>query len=116
MISKERLEIIKNFYENMKVFESLDDLDYISIPVVEDKEFYNNVIIKNLIRCGAIPKSKLVNGKLYAGTCRNASEARWVDGKFIYTRHKFGYIFDEKINHFEDDNGFDLFVPLYEIL
>ena len=31
-----------------------------------------------------------------------------------YDRYKFGFTFKEKINHFEDDNGYDLFVPLRE--
>lgn len=27
-------------------------------------------------------------------------------------RNKFGSTYEEYINHFEDDNGFDLFVPI----
>ena len=61
-----------------------------------------------------IPKSELVVGKEYPGHCRNASRATW-DGKvFHYTRNKFGCEFEEKINHYEDDNddGYDVFVPV----
>ena len=27
-------------------------------------------------------------------------------------RTKFGYTYPEDINHFEDDNGYDLFIPI----
>lgn len=82
-----------------------------SIPRWEGK-LYNDIVIPNLIRCGAIPKNQLEVGKTYIGDCRNASEAIWNGKVFIYKRHKFGFVFDEKINHFEDDNGYDLFVPI----
>ena len=56
-----------------------------------------------------IPKKDLVVGQYYIGRCRNARIARW-DGKvFWYIRVKFGDTFAEKINHPEDDNGYDLF-------
>lgn len=62
--------------------------------------------------------SALVTGAFYEGSCRNASVARW-DGilkSFTYVRHKFGSAFTEEINTVEDDNGFDLFLPHYEIV
>lgn len=101
-------KIIKQF-EAMKKFH---DVDYIpSIPIV-DQDTYNDIIIPNLIRCGAIPKKDLIIGKTYLGHCRNADRAVWNGEVFIYQRTKFGYTYPEKINHFEDDNGFDLFVPI----
>jgi hypothetical protein len=75
-------------------------------------DVYNDIIIPALIRCGAIPKSQLEVGATYIGSCRNASEAVWLGDKFEYQRYKFGYTFPETINHFEDDNGYDLFVPI----
>ena len=75
-------------------------------------EVYNDIIIPALIRCGAIPKSQLEVGATYIGSCRNAGEAVWLGDKFEYQRYKFGNTFPEKINHFEDDNGYDLFVPI----
>lgn len=75
-------------------------------------EVYNDIIIPALIRCGAIPKSQLEVGATYIGSCRNAGEAVWLGDKFEYQRYKFGDTFPEKINHFEDDNGYDLFVPI----
>ena len=59
-----------------------------------------------------IPKSELIINKKYNGNCRNASEAVWNGEKFIYKRHKFGTTYSEEINHYEDDDGYDVFVPI----
>lgn len=103
---------IIDFFENLESFNTIDDIP--DIPIVE-KEIYNDYIVPNLIRCGAIPKEKLIVGKCYEGTCRNANKAVWNGEKFTYRRTKFGYTYNEDINHFQDDDGFDLFVPLKEI-
>ena len=78
-------------------------------------EKYAKYIIPALHRIGAIPKSELVEGKSYKGYCRNSSTAVWKGSYFEYEREKFGSTFIEKINHFEDDNGLDLFVPYKEL-
>jgi hypothetical protein len=75
-------------------------------------DVYNDIIIPAFIRCGAIPKSQLEIGFVYEGSCRNADKAVWNGFQFEYEREKFGSKFKEKINHFEDDNGYDLFVPI----
>ena len=62
-----------------------------------------------------IPKSELVIGKEYPGYCRNSDKAIWNGKTFQYMRTKFGSKFLEKINHYEDDDGFDVFVPIKEI-
>jgi len=86
--------------------------------------------IKEYIEDGALTKDKLVDGKYYQGECRNATVARWnankkadkgrkdIDamGCFTYMRTKFRDIFPEDINHFEDDNGYDYFVPYKEVV
>lgn len=59
-----------------------------------------------------IPKSELIPNKEYEGVCRNASKAIWNGKKFIYTRHKFGATCNEEINHYEDDDEYDVFVPI----
>jgi hypothetical protein len=63
---------------------------------------------------GMIAKKDLEDGFTYVGDCRNASEAVWHADKqrFTYIRHKFGSSFDEDIVHPEDDEGFDIFVPM----
>lgn len=58
----------------------------------------------------------LKKGVWYKGECRNAEEAMWDGEKFVYNRTKFGHTYEEKINHYEEDNGFDLFVPTEEII
>ena len=62
-----------------------------------------------------IPKKDLVVGKTYGGECRNADTAVWNGKVFTYKRYKFGDVFDEDINHFEDDDGYDVFVP-FEVI
>lgn len=84
-----------------------------TIPHVHPSD-YKNIIIPAIVRCGGIPKDQLKVGKIYIGECRNASEAVWLGDKFEYQRYKFGETFPEKINHFEDDNGYDLFIPFKE--
>lgn len=105
-----RMENIINYYKEMKPFNG--NIDRIpDIPFV-DEETYNNVIVPNLIRCGAISKNELIIGKTYIGKCRNASEAVWNGERFTYQRTKFGTTYPEDINHFQDDDGNDLFVPI----
>ena len=59
-----------------------------------------------------IKKSELVEGQTYKGICRNADKAIWNGNQFVYTRRKFGTEYSEKINHYEDDDGYDVFVPI----
>lgn len=63
-----------------------------------------------------IPKSELVPGCMYNGTCRNASQAVWDGRKFIYIRCEwYGDEHIEYISHPEDDEVHDVFVPLEEV-
>lgn len=100
-----------DYLNSMKPFTE----DYIPEPPITDIDTYKNVVIPNFIRCGAIPKDKLIKGKTYFGSCRNADKAIWLGDQFEYIRHKWGDSYPEKINHFEDDDGYDLFVPIREI-
>lgn len=65
---------------------------------------------------GMIPLSELVDGKSYYGHCRNATIAVWHASKqkFTYIRTKFGDSFEEDIVHPEQDEGYDIFVPMKE--
>ena len=89
-----------------------NDIYYINdIPCCKNKkeeEFVQNTLIKH----GAIPLQNMNIGETYIGFCRNSSEAIWQGDHFIYQRTKFGITFPEKINHFQNDNGFDVFVPI----
>lgn len=109
---RKRYEIMKTYLMEREPFdvEKAFEADY---PLVQDKEF-QKWIENRFIELGAIPKEKLVIGKTYIGNCRNASEAVWKGDNFVYDRHKFGTVFPEKINHFQDDDGYDVFVPIKE--
>ena len=109
---RENEAILIDRLQKMKKF----DDDYIPSPPITSPEFYNEYVIPNYVRCGAIPKDKLVKVKTYFGSCRNADTATWNGDKFEYIRYKFGSCYPEKINHFEDDDGSDLFVPIREII
>ena len=106
---EERYNNVLNYWKERKPFRDEDDIP--PIPIVLPKD-YEEIIVPNIIRCGGIPKDKLIVGKTYIGDCRNATEAVWDGEKFTYMRTKFGSTYPETINHFQDDDGYDLFVPL----
>lgn len=106
---EERYNTVLNHWKERKPFRDEDDI--LPIPIVLPKD-YEEIIVPNIIRCGGIPKDKLIVGKTYIGDCRNAREAVWDGEKFTYMRTKFGSTYPETINHFQDDDGYDLFVPL----
>lgn len=98
---------IRDKWENLKKIKLDTDVPNLPIPMTP----YH---IERLIAAGAIPKKDLIDGKTYYGKCRNAYKAVWHADKnaFTYLRYKFSYTYDEDINHFEDDDGYDLFVPI----
>lgn len=106
-------ESLYQFFENLEPFNGdplkVPDIPILPIPFLREK------VWPGLIRAGAIPKKDLIPGGKYLGSCRNSSEATWDGEKFIYTRHKFGDTFEDKINHFQDDNGSDVFIPICKI-
>lgn len=106
---EKRYNTVLNHWKERKPFRDEDDIP--PIPIVLPKD-YEEIIVPNIIRCGGIPKDKLIVGKTYIGDCRNAREAVWDGEKFTYMRTKFGSTYPETINHFQDDDGYDLFVPL----
>ena len=110
-IKLQRQQRLKEYWNSLTKFETEDDIPV--IPIV-DKEEYENFYVPILLRCGAIPKDKLVVGKTYVGNCRNACKAVWNGTQFEYERYKFGTYYTDKINHFQDDDGYDLFVPIKE--
>ena len=99
----------EEYWRNLKPFKTVDNIP--ELPIVS-KDEWDNFYVPILIRCGAIPKDKLIPGRQYKGACRNAEIATWTGTKFLYERTKFNYTYNEIINHFQDDDGSDLFVPL----
>ena len=61
-----------------------------------------------------IPKRNLIKGKEYDGYCRNARKATWDGEKFNYEYLDCGALVSATINHYEDDNGYDVFIPIYK--
>ena len=97
-----------------RLFSIVDDeygVPFIDVPRCQNEE-EEHFVQEELIKRGAIPLDKLEVGKTYLGHCRNSHEAVWNGEKFVYQRYKFGFTYPEEINHFQNDNGYDLFVPV----
>lgn len=86
------------------------------------ERLYHNVLTKPMtpekiaraVELGMIAKKDLIDGTTYIGSCRNSETAVWHadKGLFTYIRTKWGSSFPEDIEHPEDDDGFDIFVPV----
>jgi hypothetical protein len=96
---------LQDYWMKLKPFQKAEDVP--ELPVMND--FY----INRLIQLGAIPKDELIDGEWYYGEYRNANLGKWnaKTEKFDHYRYKFSWI-EDNCNHFQDDNGFALFVPL----
>jgi hypothetical protein len=107
----EREKSMREYWETLKPFTGVNDIP--NLPRVETDE-WNTFYVPKLIGAGAIPKKDLVDGQFYAGDHRNATIARWDanKNKFIYMRTKWNATFEDDCNHFEDDDGYALFVPI----
>ena len=103
-IRRDQKELLKNLYQFVINNLSYEEYNNFGSP----DNFHKWVETHYKI----IPKSELIINKKYNGNCRNASEAIWNGEKFIYKRHKFGTNYIEEINHYEDDDGYDVFVPI----
>ena len=108
---EEREARIKEHWNNLPRFEKPDDVP--EIPKVDPEE-YKKFYVPKLIAAGAIPKKDLVDDQCYLGQHRRATIAKWNAQKnvFEYWRHKFGQVYLDVCNHFEDDDGYALFVPI----
>ncbi len=96
----------------MEKFTKVSDIpDFPISDTPEEFEFY----CKEFIEAGAIPKKDLVVGAWYIGSCRNSSIAQWIGNCFHYIREKFRTYYIDKVNHFEDDDGYDVFIPIKKI-
>jgi len=110
-LKEERLKRIKEYWNNeLPKFKEPHDVP--DLPQVDEKE-WKEFYVPKLIEAGAIPKKDLIDGQIYIGNHRNTTVARWNQetNKFDHMRHKFGWR-EDVCNHFEDDDGFALFVPI----
>ena len=105
------IKIIDDF-KSMTPF--IDEYDIPNIPII-DEEIYKNVIVPNLIRCGALQKSNLIKNKIYIGSSKYTKEAVWKGDYFVYLIDKWGTKTVKKIPHFEDYNGDNIFIPIKQL-
>ena len=107
----ERKARIKFHWNNLPTLVNADDVP--GLPTNIDSEEWKEFYVKKLITAGAIAKDKLIDGVWYYGEYRNSNFGKWDAEKqeFGLWRHKFGWMWDT-CNHFEDDNGYALFVPI----
>lgn len=106
---------IREYWENDRTkFTCPDDIP--DLPGCISEEDWKNVFRPRLIRGGAIPKSKLVPGMTYNGSCRNSSKATWNGEEFEYMRCKFGMSYLDSVPHFDDawNTSMDCFIPISE--
>jgi hypothetical protein len=96
-------------YDNITKF-TKDNIHSIHLPSPISFELYHELFDKGVIR-----KENLEQNEYYYGTCRNANVAVWNGNNFVYMRTKFGQTFPENINHLEDDDRSDLFIPIEKI-
>ena len=107
---KKMKEQQKEDFLKIKPFVNAEDIPV--LPKVDAKE-WKEYFVPILIEKGAIPKVDLIDGEWYYGDHRRCNVAKWneKDNQFDYLRYKFGYFWDN-CNHFEDDDGYALFVPI----
>lgn len=107
-------ESLKKLWNNLKKFNSIGDVP--TLPHAESPEEWKNFYVVKLIEAGAIPKSLLKDDGYYLGSHRRAVVAQWKanENSFFYKRTKFNYVYIDNCKHFEDDDGFALFVPIAE--
>lgn len=105
-VEQNKIEFWKNFNKELKNPED--------VPNLPKGDIYLKYTIPALIRCGAIPKNKLKINHFYYGEWRRGNFAKWDGEKFHVWRYKWEWFLDT-CNHFEDDDGYALFVPIKEI-
>lgn len=101
---------MQELWNNLPKLETPEDVPV--LPMVDEKE-WKEFYVPRLVAAGAIPKKDLIHNQIYIGEHRNTTIARWngETNKFDHMRYKFGWM-EDTCNHFEDDDGFALFVPI----
>lgn len=123
LVDNEKYNEMWNYLENIEIYAkpyipyfkdiiTFDEntIHRINLPKLIPFELYHELYLKGIIR-----KQNLRKNTYYFGTCRNAEVAFWNGYEFTYMRTKFGSIFPENIKHMEDDNNYDVFIPLKKV-
>ena len=97
-------------FEELLVLLNTDKPEHLYVPKDYSKAWLQKAYSLKLF----IPKKDLEDGAFYLGNCRNANIAVWnkKEEVFTYVREKYNSKFLEDINPIENDNGFDLFIPM----
>ena len=105
-----REQHLKEVWDNLKPFKNRSDIP--TLPVV-DKNIWDEYYVPKLIGAGAIPKKDLVDGEYYIGDHRCTHIAKWNKKLNVFEYWKWEFFpMNDECNHFEDDDGFALFVPI----
>lgn len=105
-----REQHLKEVWDNLKPFKNRSDIP--TLPVV-DKNIWDEYYVPKLIGAGAIPKKDLVDGEYYIGDHRCTHIAKWNKELNVFEYWKWEFFpMNDECNHFEDDDGFALFVPI----
>lgn len=109
-IKKNNSTELRRIWDSLNKFESENDVP--DLPITSTKE-WEDYYIPKLIELGAIPKKNLKHGKFYFGGHPKTNIARWnsLSSKFEYWNQNEPNTISE-CNHFEDDDGHILYVPL----
>lgn len=94
----------------MKEFKCIDDIP--EFPRCDTLEQFNRAI-EEYLKAGAIAKEDLISGGWYIGQSRSTNIAQWFSnpGRFYFIRYKMDGKYVDDIHHFQDDDGYDLFIP-----
>lgn len=99
----------------MKKFKKISDIPEFPgmITSTEAEE-----LAKEYIEAGAIAKEDLISGGWYIGQSRSTNIAQWFPkpGRFYFIRYKMDGKYVDDIHHFQDDNGYDVFIPFKHII
>lgn len=105
---EQRRAKLKDYWTNLKPFKDIYDVP--DLPKVDEKE-WKEFYVPKLIDAGAIPKKDLIVGEYYIGRHRCTNIGKWNGKTFDYWKWEF-FPLEDECNHFEDDDGFALFVPI----
>ena len=98
------VDILKNYSEESR-----------NIIKQDIRDFRDNISKNSILPKIMIPKKDLIKDYYYAGKCRNANIARWNGEHFTHWREKFGNVFLEDIEYWEEGHLFDEFIPIFSI-
>jgi hypothetical protein len=101
---------LRKVWDSLITFENENDVP--ELPITTQKE-WDEYYVAKLFELGAIPKKELIHGDFYLGSHPKIKIARWnkMTNKFEFWDDKEPNLLKE-CNHFEDDDGYILFVPI----